>query len=380
MPAPRLLIVVNNPVFFVSHRLPVASEARRRGYDVHIATPAGLGIDAIEAAGLTWHEVAMDRASLGPITNLAIIRRLAKLYRQLAPSIVHHVTPKPVVLGTIAARIAGVPSVLNAVSGLGYLFTDSAHGGWRMWLGRIAYRLALRHPGMRIILQNVDDVATFEESRLAPPESLVLIRGSGVDTDEFRPAGAPPTPPVILQTGRCLRDKGVAEFLAAAPVVRSRHPYAIMRLAGDIDPGNPTSFERGEFAALAAQAGVDWLGPRDDVKELLQQTSIFCLASYREGLPKSLIEAAAAGLPLVATDVPGCREVVRHGVNGLLVEPRNADALADAISALLDNPETAATFGRASRMIAEQEFALPFVVERHMSLYAELTPAAHMDR
>jgi glycosyltransferase involved in cell wall biosynthesis len=234
------------------------------------------------------------------------------------------------------------------------------------------YRLLMRHPNMRVILQNREDMAQFRHYHLAPSSSLCLIRGSGVDVSDFSPWQARPGPPIVMQVSRMVGDKGIREFIAAAAMVHATHPQTRFLLAGPLYPGNPSALSEDELRHAEKEGHVTWLGPRSDIADLLAQARIFCLPSYREGLPKALLEAGASGLPSVTTDTSGCREVVRHGVNGLLVPVGDAPALAEAIIWLLDEPEEARIMGMRARKEVEQYFSLDRIIEAQMALYREV--------
>ncbi len=363
----RIIYVVNPPIFFVSHRMVLAQAARAEGYDVSVVTPEGEGVAAICAAGFDWHPMRFDPGGMSLVRDLGTVRDLLRIFRALKPAIVHNVTIKPVLYGTLAARLAGVKLVINAISGLGYLFTGSRM--LRRFLGIALYRLLMRHPNMRVIVQNSEDLALFRRYRLTDEKNLCLIRGSGVDVSAFANAAPSRQPPVILQVSRMVGDKGVREFIAAAGIVHATHPAARFLLAGPLYPGNPSALSQAELRQAEQDGHVTWLGPRDDIPALLQQASIFCLASYREGLPKALLEAGACGLPLVTTDSSGCREVVQDGVNGLLVPVADAQALADAILRLLADPAAARALGARARQIVERDFSLGPVIAAQLALY-----------
>ena len=364
-----IAFVVNTPSFFVSHRLALAMRARAAGYGVAVLTPDGPGVKAIRSAGLAWYPIPYDAGGMNPIRDFRTFRSLVRAFGLLRPGIVHNVTLKPVLYGTLAARLTRVPRVINAVSGLGYLFT--ADRRFQRWIGMMLYRLFLRHPDMRVILQNHEDLAFFKRHRLAPANTMRLVRGSGVDMSIFRPRTRERSAPVIMQTSRMLADKGVREFIGAARQVKKRWPDARFLLVGPLYPGNPSSISQEELDAAQREGAIEWLGYRSDIPELLARTSIFCLASYREGLPKSLLEAAACALPLVTTDTSGCREVVTDGENGLLVPVADSEALAHAIERFLDDPALASRLGARARERVEREFALDVIINQLIALYAE---------
>ena len=369
MSARRLVYVVNYPIFFNSHRLALALRARDSGYEVIVISPRGEGVDVIKATGLEWHEMSFDPGGMNPWRDIATIRDLVRLFRQLKPDVVHNITIKPVLYGTFAARLTGVKRVINAVSGLGYLFTSGRPGPRA--IGVALYRLFLGHPDMRVILQNREDLTLFEQLRLAPRGTLRLIRGSGVDAQAFIPAPRGEGAPLVLQTSRMVGDKGVREFIQAAQIVKARRPETRFVLVGPLYPDNPSAFTATQLRMLEAEGAVEWWGHRDDVAAVLQQATVYCLPSYREGLPKSLLEAGACGLPLVTTDTSGCKEVVTDGENGLLVPVADGPALARAILRLLEDPALAARLGGAARERVMREFAFDIIADAQIALYRE---------
>jgi glycosyltransferase involved in cell wall biosynthesis len=314
--------------------------------------------------------MAFDAGGMNPLRDLRTLRDLRALYRRIRPDVVHHVTIKPVLYGTFAARLAGVPRVINAVSGLGYLFT--AGRGAAQTMGITLYRTLMRHRDMRVILQNAEDMAFFRAHRLAPEKSLRLIRGSGVDTQAFSPPVSRPSgAPLIVLTARMLADKGVREFIQAARTLKPSWPDARFVLVGPLYPGNPSSISEEELRAAAASGAVEWWGARNDIGDILQAATIYCLPSYREGLSKAILEAASTGLPIVTTDTSGCREVVTDKVNGLIVPVASASALTEAIETLLRDPALAARLGAEARATVLRDFALEIVVDQQLALYSE---------
>jgi len=371
-PRPKLLFLVSEDWYFVSHRLGLASAAARAGFDVSVATRVGTAGDTIEAAGLKLIPLDFNRSGLNPVDAVKSLSQLVSIYRSEAPDIVHHVAMKPVIYGSIAARLAGVRNRVNALMGLGYVFTSTDLKA-RLLRPPVStlLRLALRAQRTRIIVQNRDDLALI--GRFARAQDLRLIRGSGVEPSRFAAADAVGNgPPLVVLPARMLRDKGVLEFIAAARLLKSRGVAARFVLCGEPDLLNPASLTDGELKQHAADGAVEYWGWQKDMRPVWQTAQIVCLPSYREGLPKSLLEAAASSLPLVATNVPGCREIVRHGVNGWLVPKGDAAALATALEDAIARPDLRAAYGRASRSIVEQEMALDQVVSRTLGVYFEL--------
>ena len=378
-PPSRLLFVVNNPAFFLSHRLPLALAARQAGHEVHVATMDGPAVAQIAAHGLAHHVIPMTRSGKQVLQELRSLLALWRLFRRLRPDVVHLVTIKPVLYGGIAARLAGVPGMVAAISGLGFVFvSDTART--RMVRAVVArlYRLALGHRNSRVIFQNTADRDVLQRLGCVRPGQVVMIRGSGVDLQACHALPEPPPPVAALMVARLLRDKGVGEFVEAARLLRRRGLDVRMRLAGGVDPGNPASFTEADVQAWREEGAVEVLGERRDVAQQYAAAHLAVLPSYREGLPKSLLEAAACGRAVVTTDVPGCRDAITPGETGVLVPPRDAAALADAIARLAEDAELRQRMGRAGRALAEQEFSIADVCRRHLAIYDALRggPAA----
>jgi glycosyltransferase involved in cell wall biosynthesis len=372
-PPVRLLFVVNVAWFFVSHRLPLALEARRRGWDVHVAAVGDDTVAVLDRSGVKFHPIPVARRGKGLVGEFTTYRALVRLYRRLQPDIVHHVTSKAVLWGSLAARRTGRSAVVNAISGLGYLFVDEAPMTRLIRTGLLgAYRFAFRQPRCRVIFQNPDDLNDFVSRGTVDQANTVLIGGSGVDLDRFVPAPEPPEPAIVVLASRMLWHKGVREFVEAASLLADRDVRVRMVLVGETDDGNPAAVPRDQLLEWDRLGYVEWWGHRNEMPAVFAAAHVACLPSYAEGLPKVLLEASAAGLPLVATDVPGCREVVRPGENGLLVPARDPGALADAIQELVAAGELRNRFGRRSRELACAEFGIQQVVDQTFSLYQEL--------
>jgi glycosyltransferase involved in cell wall biosynthesis len=368
---PRLLFVVNVDWFFLSHRLPVALAARDAGFEVHVATGLSGPAETIESHGFVLHPLHIDRRDTGLRNAWVLWLDLVRIFRRVQPDVVHLVTIKPVLLGGLAARVTRVPRVIAAISGLGFIFT--ARGPLakiRSALVSRLYRLALARPGVRVIFQNGDDQALLQRHAGIRDEQVVRIRGSGVDVAAWPVQALPAGAPVVLMAARLLVDKGVHEFVEAARLLRG-HRGARFVLAGDLDPGNPTSLARQDLTQWVDNGLIEWWGHREDMPDVLASAHVVVLPSYREGLPKVLIEAAASGRAVVTTDVPGCRDAIDAGTTGLLVPARDGPALAQAIRSLLDDPARCASMGQAGRRLAEAAFDVSRVVDSHLALYRE---------
>ena len=374
MTAPRLLYVVNNPAFFLSHRVTLARAAQEAGYDVHVATMPGDAAQDIVALGMQHHCIPMSRSGKNPIQELGTLWALFRLFKRIRPDVVHLVTIKPVLYGGLAARLAGVHGMVAAISGLGYIFIQpGAKAAMVRRIVAMLYRSALGHRNSRVIFQNASDRQTLTDLGAVRKDQIVMIRGAGVDLSLYPDVPPPSTPPVVVtMAARLLLDKGVREFVDAARLLHARQVPVRMQMAGEPDAGNPASVQPADVAAWNAEGVVECLGERHDIPQLYAQSHIVALPSYREGLPKALLEAAAAGRAVVTTDVPGCRDAIDPDDTGILVPVRDAHALAAAIENLVNAPEKRVALGRAGRALALRAFDLREVERTHVALYDAL--------
>lgn len=366
----KILFVVNAPEFFISHRLQLAVAAQKAGYEVHIASAHGAAVSQIEAEGFHHHAVSFARSGQNPLVELRTLVSLVKLFRQIKPDLVHLITIKPVLYGGLAARLSQVQGVVSAVSGLGTVFlAESLLGKARRWLIGKLYTAAFQQNNLAVIFQNPDDRDTLLSIGALSEQNVRLVRGSGVSLQEYPYLPEPEGKPVIVMAARLLRDKGVFEFVEAARELRHRGVAVNMKLIGSADPGNVSSVTQAELDAWEEEGAVELLGFRSDIAEQYASANIVCLPSYREGLPKGLVEAAACGRAVVTTDVPGCRDAITPGETGLLVPVKDSSALADAIQALVDQSRLRKKMGAAGRALAEEEFAIEKIVDQHLQIY-----------
>lgn len=372
----KILLFANTDWYLWNFRRSLALAARDAGYDVLLVSPPGEYGARFAGIGLRWQALAMDRRSLNPLRELGVLWRLLRLFRRERPALVHGFTIKCVVYGALSARIARVPGRVNAVAGLGYVFSSGdAKARLLRPLVRLMMRMALGGERARLILQNPDDAALFERAGLVDAEHVRLIRGSGVDCLRFAaraPAADSPGPLRVLLAARLLWDKGIREYVEAARMLRAQHRQVSFLLAGTPDAGNPAAVPEADVRRWVQEGVLEWLGHVEDMATLFRSVDVVVLPSYREGLPKSLIEAAACGLPLVTCDAPGCREVVTDGVDGLLVPPRDARALAAAIARLLDDPALRTRLGTAARAKALARFDEKIVIKETLAVYREV--------
>lgn len=370
---PRILFLVTEDWYFCSHRLELARAARAAGFAVTVVTRVQAHADVIQREGFKLVPIALERRGSNPLKELKAIMQLARIYRSEQPDIVHHVALKPVLYGSVAARLAGVPHMVNALAGLGFVFSSERPLARLLRpLVKAAFRLLLNRRDSRVILQNRDDLALLTGSGVLAPGRVVVIRGSGVDLERYAPLPEAPGIPVVLLASRMLWDKGVGEFVEAARRLREGGVAARFVLVGEPDEGNPAAVPEARLLEWKQAGIVEWWGRRDDMPEVLAQSHIVCLPSYREGLPKVLLEAAACGRPIVASDVPGCREIVRHEENGLLVAVRDPAALADALRRLIGDADMRRRMGRSGRAMVEADFSVQRVVRETLDVYGGL--------
>ena len=373
MTGARLMFVVNDDSFFVSHRLELGLAARDAGLEVTVAAAENGGRAAIERAGLRFVPLSFDRGGKSVGRDARTLATIASLYARIRPRIVHHVTIKPVLYGSIAARLTGVPAVVNAVSGLGYAFLDRSARGRLLRAAVVrAYRLALAHPRCLTVFQNDDDRAYFVEHKMLREEQTRVVRGSGVDPVRFPQRALPDGIPVVVMPARLRWGKGVGEFVSAARELRCRGVVARFVLVGPADGTNPARVPRDQVERWVDEQVVEWWGYRSDMPEVLARAHLVVLPSYREGLPLALLEAAASGRACVTTDVPGCRDAIDPGTTGWLVPVRDSHALAQVIEAALADPGELAGRGAAGAARARREFTRGSVADAHLAMYREL--------
>jgi glycosyltransferase involved in cell wall biosynthesis len=369
--ARRVLYVENVGWGFLTHRISLALAARRAGYDVHVATNVETPDEhsIIASHGFSFHRLHLARGLKGIGGDLQSCAAMLSLYRSLRPDIVHHVTVKPVIYGSLLSRLMPSMAVVNTVSGLGYLYVANDRSTRLLRsLASAGYRAAFARRKSWTIFQNDDD-----RRRFPALANAVVIEGSGVDLERFAPTEQPHGTVTVVLPARMLRAKGVVEFARAARELRAAGARARFYLAGVPDIANPGSLSEGDLRGLERECGVEWLGYCADMPRVLREASIVCLPSYYgEGVPKSLLEAAASGRPIVTTDLPGCRQVVAHERNGLLVPPLDVPSLTAALRRLIDDPLLRSRFGSQGRAIAESRFDVNRVNEETLAIYDKL--------
>lgn len=369
----RLFFVTNVDWFFISHRLPLALNAIQQGYEVYLLSLNTGKKQFIQENGIHFIDIPFDRSGSNVFHELKCVFLLYKNYRNYRPDIVHHVTLKAALLGSVAAKLAGQYNVVNAISGLGYNFTDGRNGRLQKLVKQLIH-IAFKSKRFSFILQNPDDVNMIRGLELVPSSQVFLIKGSGVDLNKFVYSDAPNSIPLkVLFPARILLDKGVMEFINAAKFLQSEFFGKVkFILAGDCDTENLAVLGEEKLKSLLISDYIEWVGYQKNMLSVYKDSDIVVLPSYREGLPKSLIEACAIGRPIVTTDVPGCRECVISGYNGYLVSAKNEKSLADAIEILIVDGEKRCKFGVNSRLLAEKEFSIDKVVRQTFDIYSSL--------
>jgi glycosyltransferase involved in cell wall biosynthesis len=369
--SPRLLYVVTEDWYFASHRLPMARAARDAGFDVHVATRVGVSEQEIRREGFTLHHVPFARGRLSPLEAMKTIRAVRALHDEIDPAIAHHVALQPVLLASIAA-LGRRAVCVNAVTGFGFAFTSrTATARAIRPMFSLALRALLARGGDVALVQNPDDRQTLRALGV-PGNRIELIAGSGVDLDEFSRQPEPPAPIVVGFAGRLLLDKGVQTAVEAQRILSARGVRVNLRIAGRPDAANPTSISADTLEQWRAIPGIELLGHVTDMSSFWRRVHIAVLPSRREGLPKALLEAGASGRPLIASDVPGCREVVVPGETGTLVPVDDARALADAIEVLAADASLRARYGAAARRHAEAKFGAVAIARQTVELYDRL--------
>jgi glycosyltransferase involved in cell wall biosynthesis len=365
----KVLLFANTDWYLYNFQLALARELRDRGNEVILVSPEGSYSARLQAQGFHWVNFQFSRRGVNPLVEAWTVIRLIRLYHREKPDLIHHFTVKCVVYGSLAASCLGIRTVVNSVTGLGYVFTEGQ--GARTWLKGLVnlfYRMLLRRT--QVIFQNPEDRDLFQQQNLVAPGRVSLILGSGTDTKQFVPRSEAKGDPVIILPARLLWDKGVGEFVAAARILRDQGIVARFALVGDTDEGNPAAVPSAQLKQWAESGVIEWWGWQEDMAQVYPVSHIVCLpTAYREGVPKTLVEAAACGRSLVATNIPGCREVVRDGENGYLVRPRDINALVVALRKLIESPSLRATMGIRGREIVLQKFSTTIILSQTLDVY-----------
>lgn len=373
----KILFLIAEDWYFWSHRLELARRARDDGYEVVLATHVDRHGERIRREGFKLVPLALRRASYNPLREIWTILQLVRIYKKERPDLAHHVALKPILYGSLAAMTVRGCRVVNAIAGLGHLSTSEKRRTARLRSAIWAmFRRLFRNGNTVVLVQNDDDRRTVEQSMRVRESRVRKIAGTGVDLEWYRPLPARGGIPIVMLPSRILWNKGIGEFVEAASELRARGLKARFVLVGRTDRGSPAAVPVAQLTRWAEEGYIEWWGHQEDMRDTLQQAAIVCLPSYREGFPRVLMEAAACGRPLIATDVPGCNAVVRDGLNGILVPARSPEALAEAIETLLTRPVVREAMGASARELAEQEFGVERLARETLELYREMLSAS----
>lgn len=369
----RLLLVVNVDTGLLSHRLPVAIGALNAGYEVHVAMAVTEHSDYLNELGLIVHPIKLNRSSMNPFGFLALFFQYIRLFWMLRPDILHLVTIKPVLIGGLAARLSPVKGVVFAISGLGHIFVaDGYFSTLKRSFVLFLYGIVLKFSNYKIIIQNKTDRSLIEGVFPPVADHVIMIPGSGVDLMAYKPTPLPFGTPIILFVGRLLLTKGIVEFVEASNLLKMDGVDVVCRVAGATDEGNPACISHDLINEWKACHNIDFIGHVDNIADEISKSYLVVLPSYREGLPKALIEAAACGRAIVTTNAPGCRDAIESEVTGLLVPVKDSHSLAKAIKRLVFDRRLCENFGRFGRLRAEKYFDINSVVRNHLDAYSKL--------
>jgi glycosyltransferase involved in cell wall biosynthesis len=369
----QLLFVSNSFEYFVSHRLALAKAAKSAGWSVHVATPPSKRGASLQSHGITQHLLALDRKGINPFQELRSLLRIRQIYDEVRPDLVHLIAAKCVIYGGFLARWQSIPAMVCLIPGMGYMYRlGGLKGRIVRALGNAGYRLGLLHPNKRVIFQNPEDRQLFLDHHLCSASEAALILGSGVDPQNWPAIEEPDGKPIVLFASRFLKEKGVEIFADVGRQLISEGIDARFALVGEVDPGNPSSVSEEEITVWE-QGGIENWGFRQDMPEVFASCHVVCLPSYRrEGVPKTLIEAASCGRPIIAFDVPGCREIVQNGVTGFLVPVKDVNACKSAVKRLLNDANLRRQLGLAGRKRVEDMFSLDQVIRQTLDVYDQV--------
>ena len=371
----KAILFANTDWYLYNFRLDYAEFLKQQGWEVCFLSPNGDHAVKLEEAGFRHIPLELSRNGINPLNEKRTINSIKAVYEKEKPDLVHHFTIKCDIYGSLAAKDLGIKAIINSVTGLGFVFlSEKPHIKILRIIVKKLYQKSL--PGTEVIFENPDDRKLFLEMDLVQEENSHIVLGTGIDTEKFIPVPPPNSIPLTILPARMIWDKGIGEFVEAAKMIHESGINARFALIGNNDTGNPTSIPFEQLTQWQKEGNVEWWGWQDDIATAISMSHIICLPSYREGLPKILIEAASCGRPIVTTDVPGCRETVQDGVNGYLVPVKDANKLKDALIKLIENEEIRLSMGKASRELAEKQFSTKIVNEKIYSVYQKAIAAS----
>jgi glycosyltransferase involved in cell wall biosynthesis len=363
----KIIISATTSWNLYNSRMNLARALKKRGHEVVLLSPRDEFTQFLLDEGFRWVHYPLQPRGKNIIRELLSILFQARFYRREKPDLVNHFTPKGVIYGSIAAKLSGLPAIFNTITGLGFVYSGKATN-FLMVMVTILYKISLKNT--TVLFQNPDDQNFFYENRIIDPAKSHLILGSGVDVERFKVMPEPQGSPIVLLSARFVEEKGIRYFVEASRILRSRHTDIRFVLVGRPEEDQPTSINLNEITRWVNEGLVEWWGWHNNMEQILPLAHICCLPTYyKEGIPKSLIEAAACGRPIIATNTPGCREIVHHDENGILIPPRDPEALADAIALLAHDQVLRERMGRKSREIAAADFSMGQIIDRYFEIY-----------
>jgi glycosyltransferase involved in cell wall biosynthesis len=366
----KILYFITEDWFFNSHFLDRAVAASKSGLEVVVLANKNEVIDNPNIKNIRFVDLNMDRKSTNILNEIKVLLRIRSIYKVEKPDIVHHVALKPMLYGSVISRLVGIKNIINAPVGMGYAF--SSNDFFAKLLKPIIimlFQLCLPKKNSSMIFENKEDLDFFVDKKIVNSNNAFLIKGAGVDIEYFKPVSERPSPIVVVLIARMLKDKGIREFVEAARILTNKGLNASFCLVGGSDEGNFSSISKDKLNEWHDEGIVNYTGYSKDIRSILEKSHIVCLPSYREGLPKSLLEGIAMAKPIVATDVTGCREVVIDSFNGLLVPARNSIALSESLEKLILNSKLRKSYGYNGRQRAEKEFSSDIVIKKTLSVY-----------
>lgn len=366
---PKVILAANTEWYLYRFRLSLAVFLRQQGFEVVFASPPGPYAESLEQAGFQWKPWKVGRQTLSPRGELGAISSLTDIYRRERADLVHHFTIKPVLYGSLAAYLAGVQGIVNSITGLGYVFLqDDLKARIVRQLVKTFYRFIFMSPKSAGIFENQANLDFFVRSKLVPASRCYLIEGVGVDADYFAPVPESQAVPIIVLPARMLWDKGVGVLVEAARLLHMKNEVRVA-LVGEPDPGNPATIPVEQLHSWVNEGVVEWWGWREDMRAVFRSCHIVTLPSMGEGIPTVLLEAAACARPIVTTNTPGCKDVVQHGINGLVVPPNDPEALAEALQRLILDPGLRGRMGAAGRQIVLEKYTNDRVNAANLAVY-----------
>lgn len=368
----KLLFVVNVDWFFITHRLPLALAAKKKGYSVGIASQDSGEKENIVTNGLNFHQIPFSRSGTNIFRELFTLFEIYKLYRKESPDIVHHITIKPIVYGSLISILFPKLQIINAVTGRGYLSSDVGYAKFLRIMIDSFSRIIFKRKNIKFIFQNAEDQSYYLDKGFIHKNQSFLIRGSGVNYDMYSPSEVEydKKKTRVLLASRMIWDKGILEYVQAARILKRKYPEVKFILAGFIDIHNPNTVTKSELQKWHNEGIIEWIGFQSDMITLIRSVSIVVLPTYYpEGVPKILIEAASVGKPIITTNRPGCRDIVKDGVNGILIDAKNPNQLCDAIIELIEDKEKQINYGKAGREIVIKFFSEEFIIKQTLELY-----------